>query len=257
MKNLVVLLLAAVMVMVIGISLAGCSTENTTTPPLTPGTTQPTTPTTTPPESTKVAFMELAEDFIKNSSTFKFDGVEGSIKLLNSEEFGPTSSFRSSVFTFEFETAHPGHGDRTGLVLAQVITVHQAVIYVDIDNNAVKIAVCDNIWDMLKDQALPVTVSGIVKESSVTPGPDGPMDAPKTFTYIVEKEDGSLVNVSYRGYPPSPAGDAARKKITLDFYNGEIAVGDYMEARGMLNEETGTVVVAEEGDYIKTLAAKP
>ena len=78
------------------------------------------------------------------------------------------------------------------------------------------------------------------------------MDVPHTFLYQVRQEDGSLINVSYRSYPPSPAGDAARAKIFLEFYAGSIQIGDRIYATGMLDKSTNTIVIAEEGGYIRT-----
>ncbi len=212
--------------------------------------------TTNPPifnlTDAQIAARKVAEDFIRNSSTFRFDGIEGSIKLVETDP-GPTSAFRSWSYTFEFQTRHPGHGDRTGQFLAQVITTHNAKILVNLEKDtAVMMAICDNAWDMLREKDLPVNVSGIVVSVGDTTPPGGPVDAPRIFVYRILREEGIFVNVSYTAYPPSPAGDTARAKITLDFYNGDVRVGDKMEARGTLDKETGTVIVAEQGDFIKT-----
>jgi len=199
------------------------------------------------------AARKAAEDFILNSATFKFDGIPGSLAFSHGDP-SAISAFRSWQFTFKFETAHPGHGDRAGLVLAQVITAHYAEVLVNLENNRVMTAVCDGTWDMLKDKELGVNVSGIVVGGGdITP--PGLMDAPRIFTYQVLRKEG-LINVSYTAYPPSPAGDAARKKITLEFFGGLIRVGDKMEAYGTLDRGTNTVVVASEGDYIRTYEVK-
>ena len=203
-------------------------------------------------EAAQTAAREIAEDFIRNSSTFKFDGIEGSLKLIKDEP-GYTSAYRSWSYTFEFQTLHPGHGDRTGKILAQVITRHTASILVKLENNIIVIsAVCDDAWNMLDEKELPVTVKGVVTDGGDTAQPGDPLDVPRKFVYQVMKDEGFPINVSYTAYPPSPAGDAARSKIILDFYSGEVRVGDRIEARGMLDQQSNTVVVAEEGDYIRT-----
>lgn len=199
----------------------------------------------------QTAAQQTAEDFIKNSSTFKFDGIEGSIKLLKTDP-GFTSAFMSWSYYFEFQTTHPGHGDRTGQFLAQVIITHNALVLVDLEKDTVFWATCDNTWDMINEKDLPVTVTGIVVSGGDTTQPGGPLDAPRVFIYKILRDEGFFQNVSYTAYPHSPAGDVARAKITLDFYNGSIQVGDKLEARGTLNKETNTIVVAEQGDYIKT-----
>jgi len=90
-----------------------------------------------------------AEDFVKNSATFVFDGIEGSLQLTE------TLTLRCPYcwqFILEFDSAHAGYGDRTGQMLAQVITHHVAVI--TIDHLEVTRAVMDDRWDMLTQQNL-------------------------------------------------------------------------------------------------------
>jgi hypothetical protein len=240
------IILATTLSAALALSSISCTPDATTTP------TQTTPPiTATPSISTE---QEIAEKFVINSATFKFDGIEGSLKFVKAEQ-GPTSSFKSTVVTLTFQTQHPGHGDRTGEVLAQVITDHIAVILVNTENQTVASAVCDETWDMIDEQELPVTVTGTVISGGDTAQPNGPQDVPHQFVYTVQKADGTQVNVSYMAYPPSPVGDAYKAKITLDFYAGTINIGDKMEALGTLDKETNTVVMANQGDYIKTFPA--
>ena len=105
-------------------------------------------------EELYTAARRVAEDFIRNSATFLFDGIEGSIRLVGEEKASPISSFRAYTLHYDYETSHPGHGDRSGLALAQVVTLHHATIYVDIDTIEVKIAICDN-WNMLTGEEMP------------------------------------------------------------------------------------------------------
>lgn len=102
----------------------------------------------------------------------------------------------------------------------------------------------------------PNTVTGIVIGGGDTT-PQGLMDAPRKFVYEVERKDETRVNVSYTAYPPSPAGDIANKKITLEFYNGTIQPGDYIEAHGTYDKDSNTIIVANQGDYIRTYAEEP
>jgi hypothetical protein len=115
--------------------------------------TNPGTPTTPTLKSTQVPYQQKVEDLIKNSSTFKFDGIAESIKFINiisSTEGTSTEPAKDWEFTVEYQTNHPGHGDRTGPVLAQVVTDHKAVFKVN--NGEITSAVCDNVWDMLADK---------------------------------------------------------------------------------------------------------
>jgi hypothetical protein len=205
---------------------------------------------------TDAGAQSLATDFMQNeNTTFAFDGIPGSLKLVATGP-GWTSSFRSTAFTFTYQTQHPGHGDRTGQMLALVITDHSAVVLVDIEKGEVASAVCDRTWDMLNNKDLPVYISGFVVSGGDTTSVDGPLDTPRMFVYQVQKADGSIVNVSYMGYPPSPVGDAYRAKVTLDFYAGSIQIGDRIDVSGMLNKETNTIVIADQGGYIRTSVPK-
>jgi hypothetical protein len=71
---------------------------------------------------TKEKSQNIALEFIIQSPTFVFDGIE--------ETLQPTMSLEISIpftwtFVFQFNSAHAGYGDRTGKMLAQVITPHE------------------------------------------------------------------------------------------------------------------------------------
>jgi pimeloyl-ACP methyl ester carboxylesterase len=230
--NTVSLLIPIILVLT---AVAGCTNE------ISPATSTP----------TQVPYQQQVEDFIKNSSTFMFDGIAESVKftsIVGSADGTSTAGDRE--FEVEYQTGHPGHGDRTGLVLAQVITKHTVVVKVE--NGVMTSALCDSDWDMINDKGLPMSVTGTVIGGGDMTSPDGPVDVPRVFVYEVNRDDGTTVKVSYTAYPPSPVGDANRNKITLDFAGGAINIGDRMEALGRIDKETNTIVVSDEGDYIKT-----
>ena len=102
-----------------------------------------------PPCSQEKA-SSLSLMLIENSSTFTFDGVKDSIKQVKVE---PADNGQTWKLLYIFKTSHPGHGDRTGQVLAQIMTAHAAEITVS--KCKVISAVCDKTWDMLKDRQLP------------------------------------------------------------------------------------------------------
>jgi len=110
---------------------------------------------------TEEGSRELAEKFVRNSPTFVFDGIEESFKLVKTEGLvveheqdgsEKLSQMRGWIFTFRFESAHAGYGDRTGQMLAEVITPHEAVITVE--QGEVKSAVMDGKWDMVNQRML-------------------------------------------------------------------------------------------------------
>ncbi len=112
----------------------------------------------------------IAEQFVKNDETFKFDGLADTLSL-RVEHAGTLSDvvkpqfsamtmqiarpLASTEYTFKakFDSRHSGYGDRTGKYLAQVITPHEAEITVV--GCQVKRAVMDGRWDMLSEKAIP------------------------------------------------------------------------------------------------------
>ena len=100
-----------------------------------------------------------------------------------------------------------------------------------------------------------IKVSGYVIYGGDTT-PDGLVDVPRKYEYQIETDDGDIINVTYTAFPPSPPGNE-RNKIRLDFYAGEILIGDYLQARGNYDGQTKTLIVTEDGDYILTYPAKP
>jgi hypothetical protein len=97
-------------------------------------------------------------------------------------------------------------------------------------------------------------VSGTIINGGDTTPPDL-LDAPRIFSYSLQTDDGQIVTITYTAFPPSPNLD--NKKINLSFHAGVILIGDYVKARGSYDAQTKTLVVAEEGDFIETFAAKP
>lgn len=88
--------------------------------------------------------QEIARDFVRNSPTFQFDGIQNSLKLLESK----AESGARWMFVYKFQCRHAGYGDRSGKMLAQVITDHKAEIVVE--KGKVVHAILDGKWDMLE-----------------------------------------------------------------------------------------------------------
>ena len=104
---------------------------------------------------------------------------------------GWSDVFHSIAVTTVYQTQHPGHGNRTGEVLSQVITDHSVVILVNIDKGAVAMAVCDKTRDMVNDQNPPLSVIGVITGGGDTAAPGGPLDAPRVLIYEVKRDDGN------------------------------------------------------------------
>jgi len=86
---------------------------------------------------------QLALDWLMAAPTFSFDGIDGSMSIIDTviAESYPVQYF----VTISFTCAQPGYGDRTGEVLAQVITEHTAKVVVS--SGEVRSAVIDDTWD--------------------------------------------------------------------------------------------------------------
>ncbi len=74
------------------------------------------------------------------SPTYAFDGISSSLK-----SFGYTSSPPCWNVTYAFQSAHAGYGNRSGLMLAEVITSHNTAIQVC--NGTVTSAITDGAFD--------------------------------------------------------------------------------------------------------------
>ena len=89
--------------------------------------------------------IEAAKHFLINSPTFGFDGVAGSVMVVGVDQLEKLPIlYRVRI---EFECAHSGYGDRTGMILLQVITPHEIVIRVE--KGKVVSALIDDKWDEL------------------------------------------------------------------------------------------------------------
>jgi hypothetical protein len=53
---------------------------------------------------------------------------------------------------YSFQTRHPGHSNRPGQALAQVITDH--TVELNLKDCKIISAICDNNWDLINDKSL-------------------------------------------------------------------------------------------------------
>ena len=93
---------------------------------------------------------EIAEEFIRNSPTFSFDGYG----LQHSETLYPEIADKPYLWTFvfEFKSTHGGYGDRSGQIIEEEITPHEA--HISVDSGKVTSAVLDLKWDMLSQKTI-------------------------------------------------------------------------------------------------------
>ena len=144
--------LGVIVVVMVALMLGACAKSAT----------ESTTPTVTPTDEVKVKEVnqeesqKIAKEFVKTSPTFVFDGISDSLKLTDSSSLSRCQF--CWAFTFEFESRHAGYGDRTGQMLAQVITLHKVTLIVE--QGEIKYAEMDGKWDMIKQKMLGSTVGG-------------------------------------------------------------------------------------------------
>ncbi len=101
-------------------------------------------------DATEKSPEEIALNWLINAPTYKFDGIVGSVKVVDS---WIAMTFAAPGFwgvEIEFDCLHAGYGDRTGQILAQVITRHRAIIHVT--EGVVTLAQIDNQWDELNQR---------------------------------------------------------------------------------------------------------
>ena len=106
-----------------------------------------------PSQDTKQVSLEesrqIAEDFVRHSPTFAYDGMEETLRLTDTKTARCPSCW---AFTFEFDSRHTGYGDRSGQAVGQAITRHRIVITVE--QGVVTSAVMDDRWDMIDQKLL-------------------------------------------------------------------------------------------------------
>ena len=91
---------------------------------------------------------EIALEFLRNAATFKFDGIEETIEI---EEVRILESYPVQfIVIIKFDSSHAGYGDRTGEVLAQVVTPH--IAWIKVVEGEVVSAVLDDTWDELNQR---------------------------------------------------------------------------------------------------------
>jgi hypothetical protein len=90
---------------------------------------------------------KIAREFVENSATFVFDGIEDTLELTETMVLRCPYCW---VFIYEFDSRHAGYGDRAEEMLAQVITHHKAMI--SVIQYEVTSAIMDEQWDMIRQE---------------------------------------------------------------------------------------------------------
>ncbi len=90
---------------------------------------------------------QVAEEFVRQEATFRYDGMPETLKLTST-----TSVAQGWKYTYEFDCQHAGYGNRTGQMMAQMITHH--IAQVTVQAGRVTTAIMDGTYDMMKGQLI-------------------------------------------------------------------------------------------------------
>ena len=105
---------------------------------------------------------KIAKDYLLNSPTFKFDGIEDTLELVATNQGVCPYCWQ---FVFEFQCQHAGYGDRADQILLDVITLHTASITVE-QGEAIS-AIMDDKWDMIKQKMIEKDSTGLPKPKTI------------------------------------------------------------------------------------------
>jgi len=90
--------------------------------------------------------LTIAKQFVMDDPTFRFDGMAETLRIELNESSDPV------IATVDFTSRQAGYGDRTGMMLAQVLTPHVCVL--KISHGQVLSAVMDGKWDMISQKEI-------------------------------------------------------------------------------------------------------
>jgi hypothetical protein len=93
--------------------------------------------------------QEIARQYVISDPTFQFDGMMETLALVNTTTLKCPYCWE---FVYQFDCRQAGYGNRTGLMVAQVITPHTAMIVVE--EGRITSAVMDIDWDMMGQKTI-------------------------------------------------------------------------------------------------------
>jgi hypothetical protein len=134
---------------------------------------------------------QRAEEFVKLESTFRYDGMPETLKVT-----GAASIAGGWKFNIKFDSRYAGYGNRSGQILAELITAHAAEVTVK--GGLVTSAVMDGAWDMMTQcllDGIEISPAPIheVKVSLLKSNP--PQIGCAAFNNIEITREGSVVNI--------------------------------------------------------------
>ena len=153
------------------------------------------------PAGSREGSQRVAEEFVRLETTFRFDGIADTLKTTST-----TSVANGWKYTVEFDSRQAGYGNRSGQILAQVITHHTEAVTVEAGR--VTSAIMVGVWDMISQRMLDNIETSLapiheVKVNIMESDPPqigvyikgGLRDGCTTFNDIEIAREGSTVNI--------------------------------------------------------------
>jgi hypothetical protein len=196
---------------------------------------------TTPEEQAKYDALGVAQKYIVGSPTFAFDGM---LDTLDVEDISVMESYPVQYrIRIAFDSTNAGFGDRTGQMLAQVITHHKMDIIVS-EGNVIS-AVTDGSWDELNHQ--------YVLKSPKLPSHDEPVTP---FEGVVADYASLIDAIESRGILVQHKEDLAADSSSFSVPTKIVSIGgadiQVFEFQNELDTEVAVFTVSEDGTEIGT-----
>jgi hypothetical protein len=90
--------------------------------------------------------LALARLTVMSDPTYMYDGMDDTLKFIIND------SSDLIIVTTDFTSRHAGYGNRSDMMVADVLTSHQCII--TISQGKVQSAVMDGMWDMIAQKEL-------------------------------------------------------------------------------------------------------
>ena len=187
---------------------------------------------------TTEAVLGIAQEFIKSSPTFAFDGIEETLSL---ELVAIRESFPEQyVIEADFESLHGGYGDRADEMVIQVITPYSMNLVVI--NGEVTSAILDGKWDELNQLQLPWTPTKGPVQPDDTVSHGGPVT---DYVSLIDNLRASGATVNPEGEIEQPFFSVTG--FTIQVNGASVQVFEYDTAE---DAEADASLVSEDGSSI-------
>lgn len=194
-------------------------------------------------EQAKYDALGVAQKYIVTSPTFAFDGLPNTLDV---EDVSVMESYPIQYkIRIAFDSTNAGFGDRTGQMLAQVMTHHKMDIIVS--EGSVISAVTDDAWDELNHQYV------LKKPQQKLPSHDEPVTP---FEGVITDYASLIDAIESRGILVQHKEDLAAESSSFSVPTRVISVGgadvQVFEFKDESEAQTSSLVISKDGTEIGT-----